>query len=414
MPQLAAIPIAVVLMLLAMALGSLRLLSLHGIVYPTPMIGLQYHHGELMVFGFLAPLIITERYLEAASLSLNRGIRVMPFIVVAGAVLKLYSWVSGVTALDTLGSVAISIGVALLVYLLYVLGKQSTRQLPFRYMTLGALALLAGVLVNVSGSPVGNPAFILLVISFPVLTILGERVQHNRFLSPGVYRWAGWCFWAAVAATASLLLRILVVDSAFLVAVWAVLLAVAVVPVLRPELTLVRVRQPGLQTYLGRHLILAYGWLFLGLAVLVIARESYPAFDAATHSIAIGFVLTMIIAHTPVIAPSILHFNVIEEKLGYYPLALLTIGTLMRAGGNLLQAVGAHIPALAGLSGLVILLAIISFGVMMLRSSRMADEANQTVARWECQMCGYIYAGVEPPQVCPRCGAPKSEFKRLE
>ncbi|MEE9201595.1 MAG: hypothetical protein V3U31_00175, partial [Dehalococcoidia bacterium] len=70
--------------------------------------------------------------------------------------------------------------------------------------------------------------------------------------------------------------------------------------------------------------------------------------------------------------------------------------------------------ALAGLSGLVILLAIISFGVMMLRSSRMADEANQTVARWECQMCGYIYAGVEPPQVCPRCGAPKSEFKRLE
>ncbi len=44
----------------------------------------------------------------------------------------------------------------------------------------------------------------------------------------------------------------------------------------------------------------------------------------------------------------------------------------------------------------------------------MPDKSKQKVAQWECQVCGYIYTGEEPPDVCPVCGAPKSEFKRLE
>ncbi|MFQ5826334.1 MAG: hypothetical protein ACE5IA_03160, partial [Dehalococcoidia bacterium] len=166
--------------------------------------------------------------------------------------------------------------------------------------------------------------------------------------------------------------RILVVDSGYLVVVWTVLMAVVVVPVLRPELILVRMGQRGLHRYLGRHLAVAYGWLFLGLLVLVIARESYPLYDAATHSLAIGFVVTMIMAHAPVIAPVLLQRSIAEEKLGFYPLALLTIGTGMRLTGNLLGAGGVEIPALAGLSGLVVLSAIIAFGAMIIRSLRPA------------------------------------------
>ena len=357
-------------MLLAVVLGALRLLSLHGIISMTPLTSLQYHHGELMVFAFLAPLILTERYLGAANFSLNRSIHVMPFLAAAGAVLKLLSWVTGVIVLNTIGSITIAVAVVIYVYLLYSLGRQSTQPLPFRYMLLGALVLLAGTLINISRSPAGNPAFTLLLISFPILTILGERVELSRFLSPAIYRRAGWGFWVALVASAVLLFRILLVDNDYLVSVWAVLLAMMVVPLLRSELTLVRLGRKGLHLYLGRHLVVAYVWLFLGLLVLVIAREGYPLYDAATHALAIGFVFTMIMAHAPVIIPVIFPRKIAEEKLGYYPLVLLTIGAGMRMVGYLLGAGGVKIPALAGLSGIVVLLAIIAFGVMITRSLR--------------------------------------------
>jgi len=371
-PRLVAVPIAVVFMLLAVVLGTLRLLSFHGIVSPTPLTFLQYHHGELMVFAFLAPLLLTERYLGATNFSLNRSIHIMPFLVVAGAILKVLSWVIGVTVLNTIGSVVIAIAVVIYVYLLYSLGRQSTQPLPFRYMLLAALVLLAGTLFNISRSPVGDPSFTLLLLSFPILTILGERVELSRFLSPEMYRRAEWGFWVAVTASVVLLFRILVVNSDYMVVAWGVLLAVAVVPVLRSELTLVRLGRKGLHLYLGRHLVVSYVWLFLGLLVLVIARESYPLYDAATHSLSIGFVFTMIMAHAPVIIPVILPRRIAEERLAYYPLTLLIIGTGMRVLGYLLGAVGVTISALAGLSGVVVLLAIIAFGVMITRSLRPA------------------------------------------
>ena len=36
--------------------------------------------------------------------------------------------------------------------------------------------------------------------------------------------------------------------------------------------------------------------------------------------------------------------------------------------------------------------------------------SNQTVRQWRCSVCGYIHKGVEPPDKCPVCGAPKSKF----
>lgn len=37
--------------------------------------------------------------------------------------------------------------------------------------------------------------------------------------------------------------------------------------------------------------------------------------------------------------------------------------------------------------------------------------ATQAVRKWECVVCGYIHEGPVPPDECPLCGAPRSEFK---
>jgi len=32
---------------------------------------------------------------------------------------------------------------------------------------------------------------------------------------------------------------------------------------------------------------------------------------------------------------------------------------------------------------------------------------------WECSVCGYVYAGENAPEKCPKCGAPKEKFVEL-
>lgn len=36
-----------------------------------------------------------------------------------------------------------------------------------------------------------------------------------------------------------------------------------------------------------------------------------------------------------------------------------------------------------------------------------------SVPYWKCTVCGYVYEGVEPPEKCPKCGAPRDKFSRL-
>ena len=34
--------------------------------------------------------------------------------------------------------------------------------------------------------------------------------------------------------------------------------------------------------------------------------------------------------------------------------------------------------------------------------------------RWQCDVCGYIHIGGEPPERCPRCGATKEHFHLID
>ncbi len=36
------------------------------------------------------------------------------------------------------------------------------------------------------------------------------------------------------------------------------------------------------------------------------------------------------------------------------------------------------------------------------------------MTRWHCTACGYVHEGAEPPAHCPWCGAPHSQFTRLD
>jgi len=33
--------------------------------------------------------------------------------------------------------------------------------------------------------------------------------------------------------------------------------------------------------------------------------------------------------------------------------------------------------------------------------------------KWRCSVCGYVHTGEEPPEECPRCGAPGDKFEEV-
>jgi len=43
-----------------------------------------------------------------------------------------------------------------------------------------------------------------------------------------------------------------------------------------------------------------------------------------------------------------------------------------------------------------------------------AAAGNPLVRRWRCLVCGYIHSGNEPPETCPVCAAPKSQFVEID
>jgi len=46
--------------------------------------------------------------------------------------------------------------------------------------------------------------------------------------------------------------------------------------------------------------------------------------------------------------------------------------------------------------------------------TRETIEGRYVMAKWICNVCGYIHEGDRPPDTCPVCSAPASEFEKLE
>ncbi len=374
-PQHLVLPVGVALLLLALLTGVFRLLSNQGVMAQPPLTTVFPFHGEIMAFGFLAILLTTERYLGAAAFKLHPVIHLMPFLVTLGAVLKVVGSLTSVGTVDTVGSIAVAVGAALYIYLLLEVSRQSAQPLPFRYMALGGVLLMGAAVISLRESPVQNMGFTLLLLGFPILTIIGERVELSRFLSPTAYRRAAFGLWAAAAAYALLLIE----GGDYLVAAWAVLMALVALHLVRSELALVKAGEASsqrLHRYLGRHLVVAYLWFFVGLGLTIAwsgSERSVALYDAATHSLAVGFIGTMILAHAPVIVPALLPLRVDQQKISFLPLVLLTAANLMRVGGHALKGAGLSFGNdVVGFSGLVVLATFVAFLWSMARSLRPA------------------------------------------
>ncbi|MBI2820688.1 MAG: hypothetical protein HYX74_00555 [Acidobacteria bacterium] len=352
---------------LLIALGGISLLaalwaglSRLGWDVPLPGWSLPSYHGPLMVVGFAATLIGLER---AVALKRRWGYGA-PLFSGAGAVVLLtgLSWdlARGLMLAGSL--VLISIFVAL---------YRRQRAGFTAAMGLAAGMLSGGHLLWRGGQPLYHGAVIPWWAGFLVLTIAAERLELTRLTGGGRGR-GTWFAGATAILLCGLGLSVAQLQPGIRVA--GIGLVALAAWLLRYDLVWQSLRQKGLARFMAVGLICGYFWLLAGgLLWLRPARQFLPGpqYDAMLHCIFVGFVLSMIFAHAPIILPSVLGTALPFRKAFYSHLGLLHVSLLLRVGGGLAE----WIPAQRW-GGLVNVLAILLFIANSVRAALAPDRRS--------------------------------------
>ncbi|WP_281862205.1 hypothetical protein [Salana multivorans] len=278
-------------------------------------------HGPLMVLAFVGTVIALERAvaLRAAAAFLAPGLLGLGGLLLLAPVEPRLA--RAVLLAGTLALVAV-----------YARLWRRAAALPLLVEIVGTVCAAAAAALWLLG--VAVPFLAPALVGFLVLTILGERLELAavgfRAPDPGptapealVAAGAGAYLLAAAAA--------LVVPEAGYRALGLVLAGLVAV-VAHHDVARRTVRTRGLTRYMACAMLAGYAWLAVAAAVWVVAGPAWQgrAYDAALHAVFLGFVLSMIMAHAPVILPAVLRRPLPYRRVLYLPLALLHGSLLVR------------------------------------------------------------------------------------
>ncbi len=288
-----------------------------GVGVPVLAASAAAQHGPLMIGGFFGVVIALERAVAlreawAYAAPLVAGIGAL--CVVAGA-MALAPWLmlaaSGVLLAATI-----------------VVARRQPAMFTLT-LALGALAWVGGNAGWAAGAAVYE--VVPLWLSFPILTIAGERLELSRLLPPS--RLASWAFCAIVAVLGVALAAAAMPWGRRLFAV--ALLALAAWLFVN-DIARRTVRGTTLTRYIALCLLSGYAWLGAGALIALVAdlAPGSRGYDAALHAIALGFVFSMVFGHAPIIVPAVLRVKVPYRRTFYGPLALLHATLALRVAGD--------------------------------------------------------------------------------
>jgi hypothetical protein len=306
---------------LALLGGLYAALLLLGSPLPDTAAGLGAVHGPVMVFGFVGTLVALER-----------------------AVALRARWAMAAPACSGLGALALLTGVPAIagqlllataaVVLLGVYAALWRRQATLAVLAqaAGALCWYAATLLWLGGFPIEQ--IVVWLAAFVVATIAGERLElsHAGRATGRAARSAGW-FMVAVAGMLAGAVASVVWPAAG-VRLWGLALLglvgwLAVFDVARHTVHSVR-----LPRYVAVGLLAGYGWLAVAGLLWAGGGPTLdgPGYDTVTHAVFLGFTMSMIFAHAPVIMPAVLRRPLPYRPLLYAPLALLHLSLAVRVG----------------------------------------------------------------------------------
>lgn len=260
--------------------------GLNRIGWALPLTPAVAHHGSIMVGGFIGTLISLEKVIPLK----RRYLFVIPVISAASVV----AYLSGLPLEGMLMQFGASVGMFLI--LAIYLGNQ--RNLIYLLMLVGAGAwITASALLFFERS---YPAAVPWWMGFTLLIIVAERLEITQFL-PVSHAQKRCLAVVALLYVAGITFgfhgigRIVTGSSFILIAIW----------LLRHDVVRVTISKRGLTRYVAMALLCGYISLLLS-GIFFISLEGFLAYDALVHTFFIGFVMSMIFAHGPIILPGVL------------------------------------------------------------------------------------------------------------
>ncbi len=334
----------------------------------TPLADTSEMHGALMVSGFFGTLISLERAVADG----RWRTFMVPTLSAAGAMMLLKGYGEASAPLFLLAGIG-----------LVLITASAARRLPtlFTFLMTAASALWpVSTWLWMKGSTLAEVGYI--GLGFLVLTVVAERIELSRLMRPTVLARSVLVALVALMIVALLLGQPwngswLLSPSLAGIALW----------LLREDIARHTVRGSGFSRFSAACLIAGYGWLIVAAVSMALLPPGLATYghDAAIHAIAVGFVLSMVFAHAPIILPAVTAAPVRYVPWLYLPAALLQLAIGLRIGFDATEASEwLHCPA-----GLTIV-AIVSYVLMLLstaifrrRAATPADAAGVSTASGE-------------------------------
>lgn len=304
--------------LLAGLTGALVLL---GVGMPRGTVALAASHGELMTLGFLGTVIALER---AVALGDGWG-----YLAPALAAIGAGALVAGAPGLGA----AAFLGAAIVLVAVYLAFFRVERSLQLAVQAAGSAAWVGAAALLAAGTPVES-AYPWLA-AFLVLTVVGERLDLARLVGA-----SAWTRRQLVVALAVFVVGVAVTtaDADLGVRIAGLAMLAIAAWLLRNDLARRTIRLGGVTRYIALCLIAGYVWLMVAGAAWVVTGAAFGAgYDIRLHAVFLGFVVSMVFGHAPVIVPAVLRVPLPFRGWNYAALGLLHAGLVIRLlGGDVL------------------------------------------------------------------------------
>ena len=278
-------PLVVTSLLLAVWSGWIR------IGWNFPVAQSVGQHGALMVGSFLTTVILLERAVTFK----NKLVLLLPFINGCSGVL----FVAGYPVLAQYFLLAGSIGFcAMVLYFIY-----HYKELYYYLFFAGAFSLTMGnwLLIKTGFYPVAVPWW----MGYLLFTIVAERLELSRFLRVTTFQ-QNLLNGSLLIAFIGLLLPFHLYGNI----VFAAGLTLAAVWLFKFDMAIQSIKRAGQHRYSGIVLLAGYVWLLVTAFFLMAGNVNAFYYDATLHSFFIGFVISMIFSHAPIILPAVLKLPV--------------------------------------------------------------------------------------------------------
>lgn len=325
---------------LAALLGLAAALIRADLIHPSGRVPLADLHGGLMVYGFLGSAIGLERavaYRSGGSDKPRWGF-LAPALGLVGALLGVlvlvasaFGFAPGLARIELLAGTPWTLSMLALTAV-YVAIWQRQASTEVLIQVLGSLVGLVGAAGWVGGldSAVLAPAWLL----FLVLTVVGERVELARVVFSDIR------LESCILGLCLLLVLMLPVQSLTPRVGYPLLglsLAVLLLVMVSHDVAKATFRHGGLPGFMGTCMLSAYAWGLLAALIWMVAPLDSRTYwgDMALHALAIGFIMTMVIAHVCMIVPSVIRRPLPFHHLLWVAWGLMQVGLLIRLLGTL-------------------------------------------------------------------------------